>query len=280
MSAVSTKGSAEAPHEITPVVPPEVSHEVLPDVPSKQAPRPAGPAPGQGPPPDGAVLWTMEAVAHVRSDFPGKFGVPRQSGLVESLEARVVFTPPYRNRDALRGLEGFSHIWLIWVFDRAVRQSGAWSPTVRPPRLGGNARLGVFATRSPFRPNPIGLSCVRLDGIDNTAEGPVLRIRGADLADGTPVLDIKPYIPYADSRPEALGGFAASAPGAALDVEIPPSLLERVPAGRREALCGVLAQDPRPRYIDDSSRVYGFGFAGLEVRFTVEGNRLTVREIL
>ncbi|MBQ9348752.1 MAG: SAM-dependent methyltransferase, partial [Oscillibacter sp.] len=229
------------------------------------------------------AVWTMEAIAHVRSDFPGKFGVPRQSGLVEALEARVVFMPSYRNRDALRGLEGFSHIWLVWVFDRAVRDTRAvrgggesqqksgqqssiqhgngqqgsiqqesvqqgsaaapvhrWSPTVRPPRLGGNARLGVFATRSPFRPNPIGLSCVRLDGIDDTAEGPVLHIRGADLADGTPVLDIKPYVPYADSRPEAAGGFASTAPEAALDVEIPPSLLERVPAGRREALVGVL----------------------------------------
>lgn len=220
----------------------------------------------------------MRAIAHVRSDFSSKFGVPRQSGLVPALAADVVFAPEFRNPDALRGLEGFSHLWLIWVFDRAARAQ--WSPTVRPPRLGGNARLGVFATRSPFRPNPVGLSVVELAGIEETADrGPVLHIRGADLMDGTPVLDIKPYLPYADCIPEAAGGFAAVPAGETLEVEIPPELLERVPPERREALRGVLALDPRPRYQEDPDRVYGFGFAGLEVRFSVAGKRLTVREI-
>ena len=220
----------------------------------------------------------MRAIAHVRSDFSSKFGVPRQSGLVPALEAEVVFVPEFRNPDALRGLEGFSHLWLIWVFDRAARAQ--WSPTVRPPRLGGNARVGVFATRSPFRPNPVGLSVVELAGIEETADrGPVLHIRGADLMDGTPVLDIKPYLPYADCIPEAAGGFAAVPAGETLEVDIPPELLERVPPERREALRGVLALDPRPRYQEDPDRVYGFGFAGLEVRFSVAGKRLTVREI-
>lgn len=223
-------------------------------------------------------LVSMRAIAHVRSDFSSKFGVPRQSGLVPALEAEVVFAPEFRNPDALRGLEGFSHLWLIWVFDRAARAQ--WSPTVRPPRLGGNARVGVFATRSPFRPNPVGLSVVELAGIEETADrGPVLHIRGADLMDGTPVLDIKPYLPYADCIPEAAGGFAAVPAGETLEVDIPPELLERVPPERREALRGVLALDPRPRYQEDPDRVYGFGFAGLEVRFSVAGKRLTVREI-
>ncbi len=224
--------------------------------------------------------FTMRPIAHIRSDFAGKFGVPRQSGLVEALEALVVFEPAYRDPAALRGLEGFSHVWLLWVFDRAVREG--WSPTVRPPRLGGNARLGVFATRSPFRPNPIALSAVTLAGMEETAEwGTVLRVRGADLMDGTPILDVKPYLPYADCRPEALGGFAAAAPdGEALAVECPAELWEKVPPDRREALRAVLALDPRPKYQDDPGRVYGFGFAGLEVRFSVEGEVLRVREIL
>ena len=222
---------------------------------------------------------TLAPVAHIRSDFPTKFGIPRQSGLVESLRAAVVFTPEYRNPDALRGLEGFSHIWLVWVFSASVRQT--WSPTVRPPRLGGNARMGVFATRSPFRPNPIGLSSVRLAGVESTPDlGTVLRVRGADLMDGTPILDIKPYLPYGDCHPDAVGGFASAPAGAVLEVEIPPSLLAQVPEDRREALIGVLAQDPRPHYQKDSDRVYGFGFAGLEVRFTVSEGHLTVREIL
>ena len=222
--------------------------------------------------------FAMSAIAHIRSDFAGKFGVPRQSGLVESLEALVVFEPEYRDPAALRGLEGFSHLWLVWVFHQAVRQR--WSPTVRPPRLGGNARLGVFATRSPFRPNPIALSAVTLAGVEETREwGAVLRVRGAVLVDGTPILDIKPYLPYADCRPEASGGFASAPAGETLAVDFPPELLERIPPERREALRSVLALDPRPRYQEDPGRVYGFGFAGLEVRFTVEGEVLRVREV-
>ena len=223
--------------------------------------------------------FSMRVIARIHSDFATKFGVPRQSGLVDTLESTVVFEPEYRNMDALRGLEDFSQLWLVWVFDKAVRRD--WSPTVRPPRLGGNRRMGVFATRSPFRPNPIALSSVKLAGIEQTAEqGPVLHIRGADLMDGTPILDIKPYIPYADAHPEALGGFAAVPAGETLEVIIPPELLEKIPPKRREALRGVLAQDPRPHYQDDPGRIYGFGFAGMEVKFSVEGTCLTVREIL
>ena len=217
----------------------------------------------------------MKIIARIHSDFPSKFGIPRQSGLVEALKARVVFEPDFRSPEAVRGLEGFSHIWLIWQFSQAVRED--WSPTVRPPRLGGNQRLGVFATRSPFRPNPIGLSCVRLAGIDlHTPEGPVITVAGADLMDGTPIYDIKPYLPYADCRPEALGGFAPAPAGARLAVDNPPELLERVPEDKRAALAGVLSQDPRPSYQHDPERVYGMAFAGLEVRFQVEGDRLKV----
>lgn len=222
--------------------------------------------------------FVMKPIARIHSDFAGKFGVPRQSGLVEALEALVVFEPEYRDPAALRGLEGFSHVWLLWVFDQAVREG--WSPTVRPPRLGGNARLGVFATRSPFRPNPIALSAVTLAGIEETRErGTVLRVRGADLMDGTPILDIKPYLPYADCRPEAQGGFASVPAGETLAVECPQPLWEKVPPQRREALRAVLALDPRPKYQQDPARVYGFGFAGLEVRFSVEGETLRVLEI-
>ena len=217
----------------------------------------------------------MEAIAHIRSQFPTKFGVPRQAGLVEGLRARVVFEPPYRVPDALRGIEGFSHLWLIWEFSENKR--AGWSPTVRPPRLGGNQRMGVFATRSPFRPNPIGLSCVKLEGVElSTPDGPVLTVSGADLVDGTPILDIKPYVPYADCHPEAAGGFAGEAPEGRLAVDFPPDLLERVPAASRDALIGVLAQDPRPSYQNDPGRVYGFGFTGLEVRFRVGDGVLTV----
>ena len=220
----------------------------------------------------------MEPIARIHTDFSTKFGVPRQSGLVEALEAEIIFEPPYRDPAALRGLEGFSHLWLVWVFHQAAGRP--WSPTVRPPRLGGNRRMWVFATRSPFRPNPVGLSAVKLAGIEAAGpSGPVLRVRGADLVDGTPILDIKPYLPYADCIPEASGGFAPQPALAPLTVEIPPALLERVPPERREALEAVLAQDPRPRYQADPERIYGFTFAGLEVRFTVEGEWLTVREV-
>jgi len=217
----------------------------------------------------------VNIIARIRSDFPTKFGIPRQSGLVDELEGRIVFEPEYRNPDALRGLEGFSHLWLIWEFSQARRAD--WSPTVRPPRLGGNQRLGVFATRSPFRPNPIGLSCVRITGIDlHTGEGPVIRVAGADLMDGTPIYDLKPYLPYADCKPEAVGGFAAAPKVATLEVDVPPALLERIPPEKRAALMGVLAQDPRPSYQDDPERVYGMAFGRLEVKFRVDGDRLTV----
>ena len=221
---------------------------------------------------------TMRVIARIHSDFAQKFGIPRQSGLVDELEAAVVFEPEFRSPEALRGIEGFSHLWLIWEFSQARRTE--WSPTVRPPRLGGNARMGVFATRSPYRPSPIGLSCVRLAGVElDGALGPVLKVRGADLLDGTPILDIKPYVPYADSRPQALGGFASAPKEADLAVDIPPELLERVPPGKRAALTGVLAQDPRPAYQEDPERVYGMAFAGLEVRFRVREGRLTVLSV-
>ena len=221
---------------------------------------------------------SLRIIARMRSDFPEKFGIPRQSGLVPALRATVVFEPGYRNPEALRGLEGFSHIWLIWQFSQSAREG--WSPTVRPPRLGGNVRMGVFATRSPIRPNPLGLSVVRLEAIRQTEDlGYVLEVSGADLMDGTPILDIKPYVPYSDSLPDAAGGFAAPKPGPALDVVIPQPLLERIPADKREALIGVLSQDPRPRYHSDPDRVYGFTFAHMEVRFTVRDDTLTVQEL-
>ena len=223
-------------------------------------------------------MFPMKIIANLRSDFPTKFGIPRQSGLVEELKATVVFKPEYRNPDALRGLEEFSHVWLIWEFSKAVREE--WSPTVRPPRLGGNKRLGVFATRSPFRPNPLGLSCVKLEKIEVDPElGPVLRVSGADLMDGTPIFDIKPYIPYADCRPQATGGFTSTVERRLLQVECPAHLLELVREDRRQALLGVLANDPRPSYQNDPERIYGMEFAEVEVRFSVQGETLTVREI-
>ena len=218
----------------------------------------------------------MRPIAHIKSDFSEKFGIPRQSGLVEELTASVVFEPEYRDPSALRGL--FSHLWLIWEFTQARRVG--WSPTVRPPRLGVNKRLGVFATRSPFRPNPLGLSCVRLLELRQDREqGPVLTVAGADLLDGTPIYDIKPYLPYADCKPEAVGGFASQPKGTDLEVDCPDRLLDCVPEGKRAALLAVLAQDPRPQYQDDPNRVYGMAFAGLEVKFQVAGERLTVTEI-
>ena len=221
----------------------------------------------------------MRPVARIRSDFPEKFGIPRQSGVVESLEAKIVFEPEFRVMNAVRGLEDFSHIWLIWEFSAAVRDT--WSPTVRPPRLGGNVRMGVFATRSPFRPNPIGLSCVKLLKVElDEALGPVLTVAGADLMDGTPIYDIKPYIPYADCHPEAVGGFTTKVDMKPLNVDFPAELLDKVPQEKRDALIGVLEQDPRPRYQKDPGRVYGLSFAGLEVKFSVEAQILAVKEII
>ena len=220
----------------------------------------------------------MQVVARIHSDFKTKFGIPRQSGLVQELEAKIVFEEPYRDRTAVRGLEDFSHIWLIWQFSESVRQG--WSPTVRPPRLGGNTRMGVFATRSPFRPSPIGLSCVRLLAVEQDPHlGPVLRVAGADLMDGTPILDIKPYVPYADSHPEASAGFTAQNQNYQVAVEIPEELLQKVPQNRRSALLGVLGQDPRPSYQADPDRTYGMSFAGLEIRFRVRDGVLTVCEV-
>lgn len=220
----------------------------------------------------------MKVIARIRSDFSTKFGIPRQSGLVQDLRARVVFEPEYRSVEALRGLDGFSYLWLLWEFSENVR--AGWSPTVRPPRLGGNVRMGVFATRSPFRPNPIGLSSVRLEGIElHTEEGPVLLLSGADLMDGTPIFDIKPYVPYADSHPDAKGGFASLRAEPTLEVVFPEAMAALVPEDRREALRGILALDPRPSYQDQPQRIYGMEFAGLEIKFSVDGNVLTVREV-
>ena len=221
--------------------------------------------------------FVIRPIARLHSDLPDKFGVPRQAGIVEALEGRIVFEPEFRNPDALRGIEGFSHLWLIWQFSRALRTE--FSPTVRPPRLGGNERVGVFATRSPFRPNSLGLSCVRLLRVETGAQqGTVLIVGGADLLDGTPIFDIKPYIPYADCRPEALSGFAPDA-GRTLRVEYLPGAEAQIPAGKREALRGVLANDPRPRYQDDPERVYGLSFAGKNVKFRVQGDTLTVTAV-
>lgn len=220
--------------------------------------------------------YTIKPIARIRSDFPTKFGIPRQAGIVDTLEAVVVFEPEYRNPDALRGIEGFSHLWLIWQFSEAVRDT--WSPTVRPPRLGGNTRLGVFATRSPFRPNALGLSCVRLVGVEETDEGTVLRVAGADLMDGTPIYDIKPYIPYADAHPEALSGFAPDS-GKKLSVTVPENIAAKIPAGKLDAVIGVLENDPRPRYQNDPDRVYTMEFAGVEISFKVDGENLTVTDV-
>lgn len=221
----------------------------------------------------------MHPIAHIRTDFRTKFGVPRQAGVVEGLEATIVFEPAYRNVEAFRGLEDYSHIWLIWDFSEA--HTSAWHPTVRPPRLGGNRRMGVFATRSPFRPNPIGLSSVRLTGIElHTPEGPVLHVEGADLMDGTPIFDIKPYLPFTDSHPEATGGFTDQTRNQPeLEVVIPEELLPLIPTDKQESLRQVLAHDPRPHYHDDPERIYAMEFAGMEVRFRVCGNSLSVCQI-
>ena len=221
---------------------------------------------------------TMRFIARVHTAFSEKFGIPRQSGLAPSLRARIVFEPAFRRPEALRGLEGCSHIWLIWQFSQAVRDS--WSATVRPPRLGGNTRIGVFATRSPFRPNNLGLSCVKLEGIEQHPQlGPVIHVSGADLMDGTPIFDIKPYIPYADSFPEALGGFTDSADAYLLQVVCPPELLTILPEDKQAAAVEVLSHDPRPSYQRSAHRVYGLPFAGFDIRFRVEDDTLTVTEV-
>ncbi len=217
----------------------------------------------------------IKVIARIVSDFDEKFGIPRQSGLAQSLKAKIVFEPEFRNPEAVRGLEDYSHIWLIWQFSKAVRED--WSPTVRPPRLGGNTRMGVFATRSPFRPNSMGLSSVKLDKVEIDPElGPVLHVSGADLLNGTPIYDVKPYVKYADSHPDAQSGFADTAGERRLEVEFPEDLLRRVPEDKRAALTEVLENDPRPSYQNDSERIYGLAFAGMNVKFTVDDGVLYV----
>lgn len=221
----------------------------------------------------------LKTIAHIRSDFPEKFGIPRQSGLVSSLKARIVFCPEYRNPEALRGLEQYTHLWLIWQFSEAVREE--WSPTVRPPRLGGNKRMGVFATRSPFRPNPIGLSCVKLEEITHDSkDGDVLIVSGADLMDNTPIYDIKPYLPYVDCQPEASNGFALSSKEGVLEVQMPDELLRKIPSEKQQALLDTLSQDPRPQYQNEPDRVYTMSFAGFDVGFTVREKTLVVKDIV
>ena len=223
-------------------------------------------------------MVSITPIARMKSDFPTKFGIPRQSGLVSELRSTIVFEPEFRNPDALRGIEGFSHLWLLWQFSEAVRSG--WSPTVRPPRLGGNTRMGVFATRSPFRPNNLGLSCVKLLGVEQTELwGTVLHVGGADLMDGTPIFDVKPYIPYSDAHPDALGGFTDTAGDFLLQVDFPAPLLEKLPEDKRDAAIGVLSHDPRPSYQRSPDRVYGLSFGGRNIRFRVEKNTLTVLEV-
>ena len=222
-------------------------------------------------------IYETKIIAHIRNDFKTKFGIPRQSGLVNDITSAIVFEPEYRDASAFRDIEQFSHLWIIWQFSEAVRDD--WSPTVRPPRLGGNKRVGVFATRSPFRPNAIGLSSVKLEGVELTDAGPVLYVSGADLMDGTPIFDIKPYLPFTDCHTDAVGGFADEKYDYALKVEIEPALLNTIPDDKREGLLGILAQDPRPSYQDDESRVYGFEYAQYEVKFTVSDGTLTVIDI-
>jgi tRNA-Thr(GGU) m(6)t(6)A37 methyltransferase TsaA len=220
----------------------------------------------------------IQVIARMKSDFATKFGIPRQSGLVQQLRSTIVFEPEFRNPDTLRGIEGYSHLWLIWQFSEAVRTE--WSPTVRPPRLGGNTRMGVFATRSPFRPNSLGLSCVRLLGVEHTEKyGTVLHVGGADLMDGTPIFDIKPYIPYADCQNDATGGFTDNADDYLLDVDFPQELLALLPADKQDAAIAVLSHDPRPSYQRKPDRVYGLTFAGFDIRFTVCDKILTVTEV-
>ena len=220
----------------------------------------------------------IQPIAKMQSDFRSKFGIPRQSGLVEELTSTIVFEPEYRNADMLRGIDGYSHLWLIWQFSENADQK--WSPTVRPPRLGGNTRMGVLATRSPFRPNFLGLSCVKLIGVEQTTQfGTVLHISGADLMDGTPIFDIKPYVPYADCQPNAVGGFTDTAGDFLLEVNFPACLLQKLPEGKRQAVIALLNHDPRPSYHDDPERAYGLSFAGFNIRFRVEDKTLSVLEV-
>lgn len=220
----------------------------------------------------------LRVIARIHNDFSGKFGLPRQAGLAPQLGGRIVFEPPFRQQEALRGIEGFSHLWLIWGF--SGHEGGRWAATVRPPRLGGNERVGVFASRSPFRPNGLGLSCVRLESVElSVDQGPVLHVLGADLMDGSPIYDIKPYLPYADCLPEARGGFAGERAWRPLSVVFPEPLLALIPPDKRPALLEALAQDPRPAYIRDEGRVYGFCYAGFNLRFQVAGERLTVVDV-
>lgn len=221
----------------------------------------------------------ISVIARMKSDFPTKFGIPRQSGLVDALQSTIIFEPEYRNADALRGLEDFSHLWIIWQFSEAVRKE--WSPTIRPPRLGGNARMGVFATRSPFRPNSLGLSSVRILGLEHTVRyGTVIHVAGADLMDGTPIFDIKPYVPYSDCHSDATGGFTDTAGDFILKVDITDELLNSIPQSKRDAVLGILSHDPRPSYQKDPERIYGISFGGMNIRFQVSEKTLKVIEIL
>lgn len=219
----------------------------------------------------------MKVIAKIRTDFPTKFGIPRQSGLTDS-EGVIIFEPEYRQEEALRGIEEYSHLWLIWEFSQVKNKP--WSPTVRPPRLGGNKRVGVFATRSPFRPNPVGLSCVKLLGLEKTSEGTVLHVSGIDLADGTPIYDIKPYIPYADCRPDAEGSFAEERKSYTLQVKVSDKLISLIPEDKRTPLIQTLTQDPRPQYIEDPQRIFGFEYTGFEIRFKVADEILEVVDII
>jgi tRNA-Thr(GGU) m(6)t(6)A37 methyltransferase TsaA len=224
-------------------------------------------------------IFEIKPIAHIRTDFLSKFGIPRQSGMVESLEGTIVFEPEYRNRESLRGLENYSHLWLIWGFSETVCDD--WSPTVRPPRLGGNIRMGTFATRSPFRPNPIGLSCVRLEKIRSyTSSGPEIQVSGIDMMDGTPIFDIKPYLPYTDCRPDATGGFTDNIQKRVLQVDVASELLNRIPFDKQKALLSTLSLDPRPSYQNDSDRIYGFLFSDFEIKFSVKEQEIFVVDIL
>ena len=222
--------------------------------------------------------FSIQTIAHIRSDFSEKFGIPRQSGILKNLQSQIIFEPEFRNADALRGLSDFSHLWLVWIFSENIHERN-FHPTVRPPRLGGNTRMGVFATRSSFRPNPIALSAVKIEKIEMTADGPVITVSGADLMDGTPIVDIKPYLPFADSIPNASGGFTDKLTFEFLHVQIPEEELQKIPEEKRAILEKILAEDPRPAYVNDSERLFGFSFAGFEIQFTVNEKNLFVQKI-